>query len=109
VLLLAGASLLVQVLGHANAGGDLPAAASDRIRVVQYLLMLALFSGFALIGSWVAFGPGERQVSGSILFFSDTTNEFIGRGAFAFGAVLIWLCTIAVAIAGARKLRRKAG
>ena len=58
----------------------------------------------ALIGSWVAFGPGPRGFSGSFLFFSHATNEWIGRAAFGFGAVLCWLGTLAVAVVGARKL-----
>lgn len=101
---LAALGVLVQVVGRANASGDLPAAAPLWLRAVQYLIFVTIFACFALIGSWVAFGPGGRSFSGSFLFFGHAANELIGRAVFGFGAVICWLSTLAVAVVGARKL-----
>jgi hypothetical protein len=105
---LAGVAVLVQVVGHANAGGDLPADAPLWLRVAQYLIGVTLFACFAMIGSWVAFGGGPRAFSGSFLVFDGATNVTIGRVAFGIGAVIIWLATVAFAVVGARKLLRRA-
>lgn len=104
---LGGGALLL----HLAAGGkpderDLPRDAPYWMRVVQYLAMLTIFAAFAVIGSWIAFGPGERDISMSMPFYSGPANEIVGRTAFGIGAVITWLCTIAVAVAGVRKLRR---
>jgi hypothetical protein len=101
---LAGAAVLIQVLGHANDSGEFPPDAPFWMRVVQYLIFVAIFACFALIGSWVAFGPGPRGFSGSFMFFGHATNEWIGRAVFGFGAVLCWLGTLAAAVVGGRKL-----
>jgi uncharacterized membrane protein YhaH (DUF805 family) len=100
---LASIAIVVQTLGHANATGDLPPNAPRWMGVVQYMIVFAIFVCFGAISSWVAFGPGEREFSGSFLFFSHATNAAIGRTAFGIGAVIIWLCTAAVLAAGIRK------
>ena len=101
---LAGAAVLVQLLGRANDMGEFPPDAPFWMRVVQYLIFVTIFACFALLGSWVAFGPGPRGFSGGLMFFSHATDEIIGRAAFGFGAVLCWLGTLAAAIVGGRKL-----
>jgi hypothetical protein len=103
---LAGVAIFIQALGHAAADGALPADAPRWLRAVQYLIGLTIFCCFGAIAGWVAFGPGARQFSGTLTFGNAATNEMIGRIAFGFGAVLIWLSTIAVAIAGLRKIFR---
>ena len=105
--LLAGIAIAFQTLGEANAAGDLPAAAPRWMRALQYLIGLAIFCCFGAIATWIAFGPGERQFSGTFLFFDPATNAAIGRTAFGIGAVIIWLCTVAVAAAGFRKFLAK--
>jgi hypothetical protein len=57
------------------------------------------------IGTWVAFGPGERKFSSSIPFLPAWLNEPIGRTVFGIGAILIWIILIASAVVGARRLR----
>jgi hypothetical protein len=99
--------MFVQVVGRASASGDLPSDAPGWMRVVQYLLGVSIFGSFAMIGSWVAFGDGPRTFSGSFLFFEGATNASIGRVAFGIGAVITWLCTVAYAVSGARKLFRR--
>jgi hypothetical protein len=104
---LAGVAVFLQVIGRANANGDLPGDAPLWMRLVQYLIGVAIFAAFALIGSWVAFGGGPRSFSGSFLFFGDASNAMIGRAAFGFGAIICWLGTIAFAVVGARKVLRR--
>ena len=57
---LTGVAIAFQTLGHANAAGDLPAAAPRWMRALQYLVGLAIFCCFGAIATWIAFGPGER-------------------------------------------------
>jgi hypothetical protein len=101
---LAGVAIVIQTLGHANDNGDLPAGAPFWIRLLQYLIGLAIFACFGLIGTWVAFGPGERHFSGTLPFADPAANAAIGRIVFGIGAVIVWLCTAAFAAFGFRKL-----
>jgi hypothetical protein len=102
---LAGACALLQGVGRANASGELPREAPTWMRVMQYLLVVATFASFGTIAGWIAFGGDARQFSGSFVGFGGSTNAAIGRIAFGIGAAVMWLCTIAVAVSGARKLR----
>jgi hypothetical protein len=103
------AALMPALAGKATGpDGELPPSAPQWLWIGQYLMMVAIFASFAMIGSWVAFGPGTRSFSMSMPFFStNNAGEWIGRIAFGIGAVITWLCTIAVAISGARKLLRR--
>ena len=65
------------------------------LRLVQYLIAVAIFCCFGAIASWIAFGPGERQFSGTVVTGNTTIDAAIGRTAFGVGAVIIWLCTAA--------------
>lgn len=108
-LMFSFAGLLVIVNALAGApDGEIPASAPFWLRLVQQLLVLAIFVSFGLVFSWVAFGPGERHFSVSTgLLSSHNADEVGGRVAFGIGAVLIWLATVFVAMAGLRKLRRR--
>ena len=64
---------------------------------------LAIFVCFGLIASWVAFGPGGRHFSGTIIFGDAAANAAIGRTVFGLGAVIVWLATAAFAAFGFRK------
>ncbi len=96
---LGGVAALMQGLGRANASGELPADAPQWMRIVQYLFGVAIFVCFVCVGSWIAFGAGPRQFSGTFAW-----GETIGRAMFGIGAIITWLCTIAFAVSGARKL-----
>jgi hypothetical protein len=75
------------------------------LRVFQYLLVLTIFAAFAMIGSFVAFGPGTRSFSVSVPFVSTSgDSEIFGRIAFGIGAIITWLCLVLVAVSGWRKL-----
>jgi len=100
-----GVLLPAAVTGEVRNDGELPAGAPHWLRVFQYLLVLALFAAFAMIGSFVAFGPGTRSFGVSAPFVSTSgDDEIFGRVAFGVGAIITWLCLILVAVSGWRKL-----
>lgn len=63
-------------------------------------LALLLLASFAMVGSWVAFGPGEREFSGggSVggVGMSGRVGSGLGRVVFGFGALLIWAVAVGV-------------
>jgi hypothetical protein len=100
VFLLGGLAFGLNVVGGANPRtGELPTDAPRWVRMAQYILALAIFAAFATIGSWIAVGPGERAFSGTVPIGSTG-----GRIVFGIGAVIMWLCTLAYAVSGARKV-----
>jgi hypothetical protein len=101
---LAGAALVIQSLGASSATGELPADAPRWLRILQYVIAVAIFCCFGAIASWIAFGQGERQFSGTVVTGNTTIDAAVGRTAFGIGAVIIWLCTAAVTASGIRKL-----
>ena len=101
---LAGVAIAIQTLCPSNAIGELPADAPRWLRLVQYLIAVAIFCCFGAIASWIAFGPGERQFSGTFMTGNATIDAAIGRTAFGVGAVIIWLCTAAVIGSGIRRV-----
>ncbi len=107
--LLGGLAILIPaaVTGEVRSDGELPAGAPHWLRVLQYLFGLMIFACFAMIGSFIAFGPGVRSFGISLpLFSSSGGREMIGRIAFGIGAGIVWLCTIGFAVQGWRKLVR---
>jgi hypothetical protein len=104
ILCFAGAAFALQMFGRADRTGGLAPDAPQWMRTLQYLLMLAIFICFGLIGSWIAFGPGIRRFSGSLPFIDGQAGSLAGRLMFGLGAVLIWLCVGGMVVAGARKL-----
>jgi hypothetical protein len=112
--LLAGLTVALGAASPAtDSDGALPPSAPLALRMTQYLVGLAIVASLALVGSWVAFGPGERYftTSVSLPFWSDTraANEWSGRIAFGIGAVLTWLFFVLVAVQGWKKLFRRDG
>ena len=101
--LLAGVAVAIQTFGHANAAGELPAAAPRWMRAGQHLTAFTIIACLGAIGSWVAFGPGEREFSGGLPFLGPAVNSVIGRGTFGVGAVLTLLCLAVIAVSGLRK------
>ena len=78
--------------------------------VSRYWAGATIVTIFALMFDWIAFGPGERQFSGSVglPFFSVTTSagQSIGRYVFGFCAILLNLLAVWVWAYGIRQLRR---
>ncbi len=48
---------------------------------------------FALVGSWVAFWPGERRFGGAVVgamgSMKTSVGEYVGRTAFGIGAIIL--------------------
>jgi hypothetical protein len=103
VALLAGAACLIQGFGRADAHAELPADAAFWMRLVQYLIGVALCAAFAAIGVWVAFDGDARHFSGGIPFLGSR-NVLLARLLFGFGALISALAAVAYAVHGARKL-----
>ena len=59
-------------------------------------LATLMVSCFALSFDWVAFGPGERQFSGSINGFGFIPSEMAGRAAFGLFGVIVSILAIAM-------------
>jgi hypothetical protein len=104
VFFLGGASVLIGGI-RANAKGEVPKDTPGWLAVVHYLVGLAIFGSFAAMTSWVAFGPGPRQFSGSLTGLESSVGAGIGRTVFGIGAAFMWLATIVIAVSGVRKLR----
>ncbi len=104
VFVLAGCAALMQTLGGANDGGELPPGSPRWLLTVQYLAGVALFASFALIGSWAALSDGPIKLSHGFSLPAITDNSTMGRIAFGIGAAMTWLCTLAYAVTGWRKL-----
>jgi hypothetical protein len=100
-----GLAVVIQTCAKATPGGGLPSTAPIWIRATLYLLSLAIVVSLGAIGTWVAFGPGERKFSSSIPFLPAWLNEPIGRTVFGTGAILIWIILIVMAVVGAGRLR----
>ena len=76
--------------------------------MIYHVAGLGIVAALATVGTWVAFGPGERAFSIAIPFLgSGPGNEWIGRAAFGIGAVLAWLILLIAAVAWWRKLIRE--
>ncbi len=102
-LLLGGGVAVLQGIGRIGPKGEVPAGTPYWIRVTYYLVGIATFACFGISLSWAAFVPAPREYSGSFLG-GDTA-----RIALGIGAIVIWICTIAGGISGARKLLRRTG
>ena len=87
-------------------------AASMRLREswLNDLLALLVIGGMAVIGSWISFGPGEREFSGSFSFgpigLGGPSGPLVGRIAFGIGAVMLWAFVVFVVLRLARRLSR---
>ncbi len=110
VFVLAGALLVMRSFMGGNMNdSEMPSDTPIWIRAIYYAAGLAVVAALATVGTWVAFGPGERAFSMSIPFLGEgPANPWIGRAAFGIGAVLTWLFFVVAAIAWGRKLRRPA-
>jgi hypothetical protein len=72
------------------------------------LLGLGITGAMAAIGSWVAFGPERRTFSATIPFVGrGPASEIVGRSAFGFMAVLMYVFLTVFAVVSVRRLRRR--
>lgn len=85
--------------------GDLPRSASRARWVVHFAFGVFMIGSFAVIGSWVAFGPGERAFSMTLpLIGKGPANDMLGRAVFGIGAVIMWIVLVAAAVTSWRRL-----
>jgi hypothetical protein len=105
--LFAGCCVVVQWAGGASMRtGELPKAAPHWMGAIQKLLGLLAAASMAVIASWVAFWPGIRRFSTNVpLVDAMGWGETIGRAAFGFGAIIVWLYVIALVVRGVREFR----
>lgn len=102
--LCAGVSVVVRgLLCVKDHDGELPNNAPFRLQVVYWLSGLIAAASLASIGTWVAFGGGDRGISIAGPF-TGPVGEGVGRTIFAIGAMLTWLMVILLARHGARKI-----
>jgi hypothetical protein len=94
---LGGISVAMHAFAGTGADGELPAGAPAWLRVAQYLVGLAIFASFALVGSWIALAGSDRG-------FSGPGGVGVARIMFGIGALIAWLATAGYAVQGARKL-----
>jgi hypothetical protein len=71
-------------------------ALESGLRRIHFWLIVAVIAAMLIPGAWVAFGPGVRECTVSLPFFSALGPEFLCRGAFGVGAVmttalLVWI------------------
>jgi hypothetical protein len=96
-------------IGGAGSDGDFPADTPFVVRLVQYLVGLAIVGLMTAISGWIAFGPGPRQISTTIAmpFFGHRSDDDLsGRIGFGVATVLLAAAFVVVAWSGARGLRR---
>lgn len=107
VFMLAAALLVLRgVAGDPAREGELPTDAPRSLHLIQHLFGLTILVCLAVIGSWIAFGPGERSFTASGSFVGRV-GQTVGRVAFGIGAVVMWLFIVAIVIDGARRLMRR--
>jgi hypothetical protein len=109
VFVLAGGLLLLRsFMGGDMNDREVPRGVPLFVRAIYYVAGLSVVAALATVGTWIAFGPGERAFSISIPFLgSGPGNEWIGRAAFGAGAALTWLFFLVAAVAWWRKLIRE--
>lgn len=59
------------------------------LRRTHAWLAAACTAALLVPGGWVAFGPGVRECSVAVPFFSTVGSDLLCRGAFGLGAVIV--------------------
>jgi hypothetical protein len=73
------------------------------LRSTHAWLAVACTAALLVPGAWVAFGPGVRQCSVSIPFFSTVGSELLCRGAFGLGSVIVAAMLVWVVLRAGRQ------
>jgi hypothetical protein len=94
---LAGITVLLHGMARTGASGELPAGAPFWMHAAQYMIGVAMFASFAIVGTWVAIGGEDGG-------FSGPGGPGVARVMFGIGAVVVWLATVGIAVQGAKKL-----
>ena len=112
MFVLAGAAVIngFAIAGGAAPDGDLRPDTPFGVRLVQYLLGMAIVGLMTAVSGWIAFGPGERHFSMTMALpfvaRSSAGGELSGRIAFGVGTTLLLAMFVGFGVSGARRLRR---
>jgi hypothetical protein len=104
-----GIVIITQALAGAGADGSLPVNAPGLLRGTYDVLSTAIVCALGAVLTWVAFGPGPRQFSigfNGLWVTGAAGNDIIGRVAFGFVAVLVWIVVALMAVTIIRRWRR---
>ncbi len=105
--LCAGVSVIVRgLLCLDDNTSELPRNTPLWMQVVYWLSAVGAAASLASIGTWIALGGGDRQISVSGPF-TGPVGESVGRTVFGIGAIITWLMVAALARAGAKKIFAK--
>jgi hypothetical protein len=99
----AGVNVLMRGwLGLPDNEPNLPADTPVVLVALQWFSAVAVIVALASIGTWIAFGSGERHfsIAGPV---AGPVGNSIGRAMFGFGAIFTWLMAALMAYAGAKK------
>ena len=96
--LLAGVNVLIRAVTRTpDSQGALAAAAPGWLRALYRFTGFGIIVALGTIGSWVAFGSGPREFTGT-LPLGGQIGAYAGRAAFGFGALAIWIVVAGMAI-----------
>lgn len=102
---LAGSALVLRSFaGGDRNDGELPIDAPRWLRIAYYILGLSMIGSLAAIGTWIAFGPGERVFSMSVPFVgTGPADQSVGRTIFGIGTLITWGFFVIAAVSWWRK------
>lgn len=96
--------------GMTGSETELPEGAPAWIKLSYPMLAIGIFGAFATIGTWIAIGSGPHAFTmSSPLGTVQAANETLGRVVFGLGAVIVWICVIALTVNTVRKLTNRGG
>ncbi len=109
VFVFAGGALVLRWFAGGSADdAELPQDSPRWLHASYYLIGLACIGMLAAIGSWIAFGPGERAFTMTIPSLGEgPSNPWVGRIAFGVGALVSWLFFVLAARSYWRRLTRR--
>ena len=109
----AGVAVIIDygIAGGVGPDGDLLPGTPFWIRSLNFVLGLGIVGMMAAVFGWVAFGPGPRTFSTTIVLpflvrHNPHAGELSGRIAFGIGAILLALMFVACGVVGAKRLAR---
>lgn len=82
---------------------ELPRRAPFWLRLGYDLGGLTIVVALAALGSWIAFGPGERAFTGTGAIIPGSIGGMVGRAMFGFGAIVTWIYVVATVVSRVRK------
>lgn len=104
VFLVSGVLLAIRAsLAMEDGETELPRRAPFWLRLGYDLGGLTIVVALAALGSWIAFGPGERAFTGTGAIIPGSIGGMVGRAMFGFGAIVTWIYVVATVVSRVRK------